>query len=128
MIRISELAFKAFKFGIVGLTGLLLDFTFTWILKERLHANKYLSNSIGFAIAAINNYIWNRLWTFKSHHEWGPELLRFLLFSIIGLGLNNLFLFVFHKKLVINFYMAKGMAIICVFAWNFVMNLLFNFN
>ena len=40
---------------------MIVDFGMTWLCKEKLRWNKYLSNSIGFVLAATNNYIWNRL-------------------------------------------------------------------
>ena len=128
MIRLGEMVYKAIKFGLVGLSGLLLDFSVTWLLKEKVKVNKYIANSCGFCIAAINNYTWNRFWTFNSRHLWPPELFRFILFAVIGLLLNNLLLFLFHKKLSVQFYLAKGMSIICVFVWNFFTNFFFNFN
>ncbi len=49
---IIELIIKFLKFGIVGLSGTAIDFLFTWICKEKLKWNKFISNSIGFSIAA----------------------------------------------------------------------------
>lgn len=46
---------KLLKFGIVGLPGICVDFFITWILKEKLTLNKYLTNSIGFSIAVASN-------------------------------------------------------------------------
>ena len=128
MSEIIPFVWKAIKFGIVGLSGLLLDFSVTWLIKEKFKLNKYFGNSVGFCLAALNNYVWNRLWTFKSHHTWAPELTRFLFFALAGLLLNNLFLYFFHKKLLVEFYLAKGISIICVFAWNFLTNFFFNFH
>ena len=124
----GQFIFKALKFMLVGLSGLVLDFCVTWLLKEKVKTNKYIANSCGFGIAAINNYVWNRLYTFRSNNLWPPELIRFILFAVIGLLLSNLFLYLFHAKFSIPFYLAKGMAIICVFAWNFLTNFFFNFH
>jgi len=127
MHRFLPVLLKALKFGLVGLSGLVLDFGITWLLKEKLRTNKYLANSCGFTIAVVNNYIWNRLWTFQSSQLVLPELAKFILFALIGLALNNLLLMLFHEKMKYGFYLSKALAIICVFAWNFLTNYFFNF-
>ena len=116
------------KFCLVGGSGMVVDFGVTWLCKERLRWNKYVSNSLGFVLAATNNYIWNRLWTFASHDTAVVrQYSMFLLVSVIGLALNNLIIYLLHERLRLNFYVAKICAIICVTLWNFSMNYLFTF-
>ncbi len=125
---IIDLLIKFLKFGVVGLVGAAVDFFFTWLCKEKLKWNKFLSNSIGFTIAATTNYILNRIWTFQSNNnEVGREYLSFLGISFIGLALNNLLIYLFHEKLKMNFYLAKVYAIALTAVWNFIANYLFTF-
>jgi len=42
---------KFFKFLLVGLPGMIIDFTITFICKEKVKLNKYAANSLGFLIA-----------------------------------------------------------------------------
>lgn len=122
------LILKFLKFCIVGFSGMVVDFGFTWLCKEKFKWNKYVSNSIGFVLAATNNYIWNRCWTFQSDNANIPiEYGKFLMISVIGLGLNNLVIYLLHEKLKLNFYLAKLIAIGAVTIWNFVMNYRFTF-
>jgi putative flippase GtrA len=118
--------FKFFKFIIVGFSGMVVDFSITFLLKEKLKANRYISNSVGFTIAASSNYLFNRLWTFQSNN---PRVLlefgKFFIISLIGLGINNLFLWLFERK--VRFYYAKFLAIIVTSAWNFSANYFLNF-
>ncbi len=108
---------------------MIVDFGTTWLCKEKLGINKYISNSVGFILAASNNYIWNRLWTFESKTENIPtEYISFLIVSIIGLALNNMFLWIFTDKLNINFYISKVLAIGLITLWNFFMNYFFTFH
>lgn len=128
MEKLLPILLKLVKFCVVGFSGMIVDFGVTWLCKEKLRWNKYLSNSLGFILAASNNYLWNRLWTFSSvdsniTRQWSS----FLLISIIGLGLNNLIIFLLHGKLHLNFYLSKIIAIVCVTLWNFSMNYLFTF-
>jgi len=105
-----------------------IDFGTTWFCKEKLHWNKYLANSCGFTLAVVSNYFINRWWTFESHD---PEVLaefsKFLLISLAGLALNNLFVYFFHQKAAKGFYFSKLMATIIVVMWNFSANFFFNF-
>lgn len=119
---------KFLKFCLVGFSGMLVDFGFTWLCKEKFKWNKYVSNSIGFVLAATNNYIWNRWWTFQSDNANIPiEYGKFFVISVIGLGLNNLVIYLLHEKLKLNFYLAKLIAIGVVTVWNFTMNYRFTF-
>lgn len=107
---------------------MVVDFSVTWLCKERLHWNKYVSNSLGFILAATNNYIWNRLWTFQSAStEVTREYGSFFLIALIGLGLNNLIIYILHDRFKWNFYVSKIGAIACVTLWNFFMNYFFTF-
>lgn len=127
-MELSSLFFKLVKFCVVGFSGMAVDFGITWLCKEKLHINKYVSNSVGFALAATNNYVWNRLWTFQSTAETIPqEFASFFTISLVGLGLNNFFIYLFHGKLKLNFYLSKVFAIGLVTLWNFFMNYLITF-
>lgn len=120
--------FKLLKFTLVGFSGLIIDFGITFICKEKVFLNKYISNSIGFAFAALSNYIFNRIWTFGSNN---PELLiefsSFLLVSIIGLFINTSILWQIHNNLKVNFYLSKFGAIVVTTLWNFLANYYFTF-
>jgi len=123
------LFYSAVKFAAVGLLGMGIDFFITWICKEKLQINKFIANGIGFSIAVVNNYIFNRIWTFSSKNpQVFQQFLYFLGISSIGLLLNTSFLYLFHQKLKLNFYLSKLLAIGIVFIWNFTANLLFTFS
>lgn len=124
----SALIVKFLKFCVVGFSGMVVDFGVTWLCKEKFRWNKYVSNSLGFTLAATNNYLWNRLWTFQSNNANIPiEYGKFFLISVIGLGINNFVIYFLHEKLKLNFYFAKIFAIGVVSIWNFGMNYLFTF-
>lgn len=125
----KELLFKFLKFGIVGASGVIVDFGFTYLCKEIFKIQKYVANAIGFTIAASSNYIFNRIWTFHSQNpEIGLEYGKFLFISLIGLGINTLILWILVSKFNKNFYVSKLFAIAVVTIWNFFVNLIFTFN
>ncbi len=121
--------FKFIKFGLVGFSGLFIDFGITYLTKEKLNIPKYIANAIGFITAATSNYFFNRVWTFKSNNpEVMIEFTEFFLISLIGLGLNTLLLWILVSKFKMNFYLAKVFAIGFVTIWNFLANAFITFN
>ncbi len=124
LFQISEAFFHKFiKFALVGFSGIFIDFGFTYLFKEKAKIQKYLSNALGFTIAASSNYFFNRIWTFQSEN---PQILveysEFLIISMIGLALNTLILWMIVSRLQWNFYFAKLLAIGFVTIWNFFAN------
>lgn len=120
---------RIIKFGFVGLSGMAIDFAVTWLCKEKLRFNKYLSNSLGFCFAVTNNFLLNRYWTFKSGDQpLTGQFVKFILVSLAGLLLNNILLYLFVKYTNRNFYLLKLIVIGLVFFWNYFINLLFTFN
>jgi putative flippase GtrA len=119
---------KLLKFGIVGCSGMIIDFGTTYLCKEILKINKFLSNGIGFILAATSNYFLNRNWTFNSQSEdIGTQYVQFMIVSAIGLGINSLVLYLLNEKLKWSFYFSKLIAIAITTIWNFFANLLFTF-
>lgn len=119
---------KALRFFVVGLLGSAIDFGFTYLFKERLKVNKFVSNAIGFILAATTCFFLNKYWTYVSQTPlaW-KEYLIFLTVSLIGLGINTLTLFLFNEKAKMKFYLSKCFAIMVAGVWNFLANLLITF-
>lgn len=127
-ILTREVAWKFAKFGAVGLSGVVVDFGFTYVCKEWLKIQKYVANAIGFAIAASSNYFLNRIWTFHSNNpQIAVEYGQFLFVSLIGLVINTIVLWLLVSKVKFDFYFAKLFAIGVVTIWNFVVNLNYTF-
>ena len=123
-----EFISKFIRFGVVGFIGFGIDFGLTYLFKEKVKLKKYTANAIGFSVAALNNYILNRVWTFQSHNpNVGHEFIMFLLISLVGLAINTLVIWFFVKKCKFNFYFSKLIAVGVVMIWNFILNLLFTF-
>ncbi|MFZ4414249.1 MAG: GtrA family protein [Bacteroidales bacterium] len=129
LLLTRELILKFLKFGLVGASGVIVDFGFTYLCKEIFKIQKYIANAIGFTLAATSNYVFNRIWTFHSlNPEIGLEYSKFLLISLVGLGINTLILWTLTSKFNKNFYVSKLFAIGVVTVWNFFFNMMFTFN
>ena len=116
------------KFCLVGGSGVVVDFGITYLAKEFLKLNKYVANSLGFICAATSNYILNRTWTFgSSDPDIAMQYLQFFGFSLVGLAINNLVIYLLHSRVKWNFYVVKLIATGVVTFWNFSMNYIFTF-
>ncbi len=125
----NDLLRKFIKFGLVGFSGVFVDFGVTGLLREILGLNQYIANSTGFLCAVISNYTLNRVWTFRSRDpQVAAQFSKFLIASLIGLGLNNGIIYLLHELAHFHFYIAKLIATAIVMLWNFWANYTFTFN
>ena len=78
------------RFLTVGAIGTLLDFSLLTSLKLAGLPTLF-ANTFSFTAGLINNFTWNRLWTFHEtvHLNWRRQLVQFTVVSLIGLALNN---------------------------------------
>ncbi|MDQ6767306.1 MAG: GtrA family protein [Candidatus Eremiobacteraeota bacterium] len=77
------------KFGVVGASGTIVNFL---IYHLGLHflLPIWLAYAIGFILGGVNNYWWNRRWTFRSQgHPW-KELAQFITVSAVALGISEI--------------------------------------
>lgn len=124
----EDLFLKFVKFGVVGVSGVFVDFGITWLLRDKFKINQYFANSTGFMCAVLSNYVLNRLWTF---HSTDPSIAiqfgKFFLVALIGLGLNNGIIYLLNERRAVKFYTAKLIATGIVMLWNFGANYFFTF-
>jgi len=129
MTETETLFYKFLKFGTVGLSGMVVDFGITFLLKEKFRVNKYASNTCGFLAAASSNFVLNRLWTFQSDNPAVAfQYMKFLSLSIVGVLLSNAIIYQLHERLKWNFYLAKLISIGVVLFWNFFASYFITFN
>lgn len=128
-IEFNKIFFLKFlKYGVVGCSGLIIDFSVTWLFKEKLKIHKYISSSLGFVVATGTNYLLNRYWTFDSHDPASIiQFGKFFIVAIVGLVLSNAIIYLLHDRMKFNFYLAKACAIGIVSLWNFFANYLYTF-
>ena len=132
-MEIKSLITKFLKFGIVGASGMVVHFGVLYLFREVVGLNSFVANTIGFVTAATTNYILNRIWTFRSHEKQvGVEYLKFILVSVIGLGINNGTLWLGGNLLPDwnddwRFYILWVVAVGVTTLWNFFGNMLFTF-
>lgn len=76
------------KFGVVGASGTVVNFVI-YHLGLHVRLAVWLAYAIGFIVGGVNNYYWNRRWTFRSQgHPW-KELGQFITVSAVALGISE---------------------------------------
>jgi len=116
------------KFAVVGASGVVVDWVVYFILTRYLELFYLISKTISFLFAAINNYIWNRSWTFRSkENKIAGEFAKFFLVSLIGLGLNLIIMYISVEIFKINDLYSLVIATGIVTIWNYLANKLWTF-
>ncbi|MDQ3874611.1 MAG: GtrA family protein [Actinomycetota bacterium] len=116
------------KFCAVGASGYLVNLA-VFALLLRAAAFHYLSAAAcSFLVAVSNNYLWNRVWTFRRHRgHLAAQGVRFLVVSVAALGLNLLFLDALVAIGVAEIP-AQAVAVVLVTPVNFAANKLWSFS
>jgi len=116
------------KFGVVGLSGYVVNLVVYALLLKQAGVHYLLAATVSFLVAATNNYIWNRLWTFR--HQRGHvayQGLRFLVVAILAYGANLLVLTGLVEVAGVDKIVAQAIAIVLVTPLNFIGNKLWSF-
>ena len=119
----SKLLGQLMKFGVVGIIATVIDFVVLTILTETFGVHYLTSAAIGFIVATLFNYVASMRYVFNSRfgpHEKRKELIIFILLSVVGLGLNQFFMWLFVEFFSIFYIFSKVLATVLVMAWNFV--------
>lgn len=115
------------KFGSVGVLNTLIDLGVLNLLVY-LGMGAVAANSISFALAASNSFVWNKLWTFRDREgSWKKQVIPFTLVALVGLGISDVIIFYFHEQMGYNLNLVKVASVVVVFWWNFFIPKLYIF-
>ena len=120
----SKLIIQLFKFGIVAAIAFIIDYVIYTVLCL-VNINYLIANIISFSIAVIFNYIASTKWVFDAKKQTRLDVIIFIILSVIGLGINELLLYIGVDKLLINEFLMKFVATFIVMVYNFVTRKLF---
>ncbi|MBV9027837.1 MAG: GtrA family protein [Candidatus Eremiobacteraeota bacterium] len=73
------------KFGIVGASGLVVNFVVAHILQKTTPLSWFADFAVGFMLGGVSNYALNRIWTFRSRRNPLIEGIQFLTVSAVAL-------------------------------------------
>jgi putative flippase GtrA len=112
--------FQFSRFVITGVFSALLEIGLLIFMVETIHAEYLHANVIAFLVVNICNYFMSRNWVFTSdHNKKVPEFLSYMFFVIIGLAINQLFLWIFVESINFDYKIAKLLSIGTTVIWNF---------
>jgi putative flippase GtrA len=112
---------QLFRYTFVGGFAFLIDFSTLYILTEYFNIYYLLSAGIAFILGLITNYFLSVKWVFNARTMKNRyiEFLLFTLIGLIGLGLNELFLWILTDILLIYYLLSKIITTVIVYLWNF---------
>jgi putative flippase GtrA len=133
--RLRAHGFQFVKFALVGASGTLVNLLvlqlalLVWgaLAESQPFAVEVAASAFAFSVAVVNNFLWNRWWTFRSSGPIHIEFGKFLTVSLIGLGLNTLFFSLFRGQAELPVLWSQLFAIACVLPFNFLANKLWSF-
>ena len=115
------------KFCAVGASGYVVNLLVYVALLDGADLHYRLAASGSFLVAVTNNYLWNRLWTFRRDRgHFAHQGLRFLAVSVI-VYLGNLVILTLLVELGVGKIVAQAIAIVLVTPANFIGNKLWSF-
>ena len=125
--KTRKLLIQIFKFAIVGGIATIIDFVFLYVFREFCHFPVLVSNTLSFCISVIYNYIASVKWVFDVNKEKNAkkQFVIFIIFSVIGLILNNIIMWITVDFLSIYYLLAKVIATVIVMVFNFVTRKIF---
>ena len=124
------------KFAVTGGVGLVIDYIVLNILAHVFDVPSPIAIAVAFMCAALNNFIWNRLWVYpESRSQPKRKLLPvFMAVNAMGLGINELTLLLLELPLsalfgsaILGLNVTKAIGAAIVMVWNFVVNRLVTF-
>ncbi len=136
---------RFFRFAIVGAIGAVVDFGILNLLLL-IKTPYVLAGGISFVAAVVNNFLWNRYWTYPDSRSKnvGRQLLQFGIINAIGLGVRVGLLSFLEKRLLglaarwfPHFFLTPeflghntgvAIAILIVLMWNYAANRYWTYN
>ncbi len=109
------------KFVLTGGICFLVDYAVMVALKELLGVPVLIATAVGFSVSVGLNYILCVVWVFQGAEKDNKKtMLAFLATSLIGLLLNELFMWLFVHVLLIHYMVAKIISAFLVMVWNYL--------
>jgi len=110
-----------FRYIFVGGAAFVVDFVSLYAFTDIFGVYYLISAALAFIIGLMANYALSVNWVFNSrtlNNMWS-EFTVFAIIGVIGLGLNELFIWLFTDYIGIYYLLSKIIAAALILSWNF---------
>ena len=125
-MKINKTINQFIKFGIVGLINTVLSYVITNLGYYFFHIHEQICNIVAFSITVFISFILNNKFVFIQDKEnrnfWKTFIKVYVSYSITGIVLTAILLFIEEQKLGIPHYYATMINLIITVPLNFVLN------
>lgn len=123
----KKLLAQFMKFGIVGVIAFVIDYGFMIFLTEVFGVPYLISTTVSFIVSVIFNYFASMRFVFKRKDDMSRkrEFVIFVVLSVIGLVINDVFMWLMVDFLYIDYRISKIVVTFIVAVWNFVTRKIF---
>lgn len=123
----KKLIAQFMKFGIVGVIAFVIDYGFMVLLTEVFGVPYLISTTVSFIISVIFNYFASMRFVFKRKDDMSRrrEFIIFVVLSVIGLVINDVFMWLMVDFLFIDYRISKIVVTFIVAVWNFATRKIF---
>ncbi len=118
------------RFGLVGGSGYVVNLIAFAILTGAGDLHHIVAAIGAFLVAVTNNFVWNRMWTFRAEapgRRPAHQGMRFLTVSVVGLGVNLAILEALVTGADLGELPAQAIAVAVAMPVNFIGNKLWTF-
>lgn len=110
------------RFASVGVVGTTVHYSVLLVLVELLNISVLVATAAGFVLGALTNYILNYHFTFNSRKKHSDAMTKFFAVALMGLGLNQVIMWVAVGILFINYLLSQVVATLVVLFFNYLAN------
>ncbi|MGH2913963.1 MAG: GtrA family protein [Solirubrobacteraceae bacterium] len=117
------------RFGAVGATGYVVNLVVFALCVHPLAIDYKLAAVISFVVSVLNNFWWNRHWTFSTQREDHPVLqgVRFFAISLVAFAFSYAILISLVDGAGASKVLAQAISIVCATPLSFVGQKLWSF-
>ena len=115
---------RPIRFGLVGLSGVLVNTSVLWALARGAHLPVPLASALATETAILSNFALNDRWTFSTARQYPlpMRLMRFNGVSLGGLAITTVLLTLLTSYGGLQLLLANLLAIGGAMTWNYVVN------
>ena len=116
------------RFATVGASGYVINLAVFAAAVHGAQFDKGIAATAAFIVALSNNFVWNRVWTFRAGEgHAGFQAARFCVVSLAAFAFNLVILYALVDAVGVAEVPAQALAIACATPLNFIGNKLWSF-